>query len=110
MEIYFNIFNLLPWWGYVILILFLIAVRDIFLNRKHTINHNYPIVGHIRYMLEKIGPELRQYIVANNREELPFDRSQRSWIYASSKRQNNYEGFGTDQDIYAPGHVLSIPV
>lgn len=109
MEIDFNIFNLLPWWGYVILILVLIAIRDVFFNRKHTISHNYPVVGHIRYLLETIGPELRQYIVANNREELPFDRSQRSWIYASSKRQNNYEGFGTDQDIYAPGHVFINP-
>lgn len=97
------------WWGYIILFLVIVAVRDIFFNRKHTVSHNFPIVGHLRYMLEKIGPELRQYIVANNREELPFDRSQRSWIYASSKKQNNYQGFGTDQDIYAPGHVFINP-
>ena len=109
MDIATNIFELIPWWGYIILVLVIIATKDIFFNRKHTINHNYPIVGHIRYMLEKIGPELRQYIVANNREELPFDRSQRSWIYASSKKQNNYEGFGTDQDIHAPGHVFINP-
>ena len=75
----------IPWWGYVLIFLALVAFRDIFLNRKHTIQHNFPIVGHIRYMLESIGPELRQYIVANNREELPFNRSRRSWMYASSK-------------------------
>ena len=109
MEIDSNIFGLIPWWGYLILVLAVIAIRDIFFNRKHTISHNFPVIGHIRYMLEKIGPELRQYIVANNREELPFDRSQRSWIYASSKKQNNYEGFGTDQDIHAPGHVFINP-
>jgi hypothetical protein len=50
-------------------------------------------------MIETIGPELRQYIVANNREELPFNRRQRSWIYASSKKENNYQGFGTDQNM-----------
>lgn len=90
----------ISWWQWSLIVLALIAIRDIFFNRKHSITHNYPIVGHIRYMLEKIGPEMRQYIVANNREELPFNRSERSWIYASSKKQNNYEGFGTDKDFH----------
>ena len=101
-------FSWFPWWGYVLTFLVLVFIRDI-LQKKHTISHNFPVVGHLRYMLEKIGPELRQYIVANNREELPFNRSQRSWVYASSKRQNNYQGFGTDQDIYAPGHIFINP-
>tara|TARA_R110002167_G_scaffold311765_1_gene516487 strand:- start:5250 stop:6668 length:1419 start_codon:yes stop_codon:yes gene_type:complete len=57
-------------------------------------------------MLEKIGPELRQYLVANNREELPFNRIERGWIYASAKKENNYEGFGTDRDIYANQHIF----
>ena len=104
-----HFFSLIPWWAYPLLLLAGIAFRDIFLNRKHTIQHNFPIVGHLRYMLEKIGPELRQYIVANNREELPFNRSQRSWVYASSKKQNNYQGFGTDQDIHSPGHIFIKP-
>ncbi|MEJ2113218.1 MAG: FMN-binding glutamate synthase family protein, partial [Flavobacteriaceae bacterium] len=94
------------WWQWVIIILVLIAIRDIFIHRKHTISHNFPIVGHLRYLLEKIGPELRQYLVANNREELPFNRIERGWIYASAKRENNYEGFGTDRDIYAHHHIF----
>lgn len=94
------------WWVLPLSFLLVVAIRDVFFQKKHTIQHNYPVVGHLRYMLEKIGPELRQYIVANNREELPFNRSQRSWIYASSKKQNNYQGFGTDQDIYAHGHIF----
>ena len=106
MDNLINNLTALPWWGYILLIIIIVAIRDIFFNKKHTISHNYPVLGHFRYLLEKIGPEMRQYIVANNREELPFDRSQRSWIYASSKKQNNYQGFGTDQDIYAPGHVF----
>lgn len=97
-----------PWWGWVLFFLFIVFLRDI-IQRKHTISHNFPIVGHIRYMLEKIGPELRQYIVANNREELPFNRSQRSWVYASSKKENNYQGFGTDQDQYSPGFIFINP-
>ncbi len=82
------------------------AIRDIFLQRAHTISHNFPIVGHLRYWLESIGPEMRQYFVANNREELPFNRIERGWIYASAKKENNYEGFGTDRDIYAHQHIF----
>ncbi|MCM4154598.1 FMN-binding glutamate synthase family protein [Gramella sp. AN32] len=96
----------IPWWAWILAILVFIAIIDIFFNRKHTILHNFPVVGHIRYMLESIGPELRQYIVANNREELPFNRRERGWIYASAKNENNYEGFGTDQDIYSTHYVF----
>lgn len=104
-----NFFSLVPWWAYPVAIIALIAIRDIFFNKKHTIQHNFPVIGHIRYALESIGPEIRQYLVANNREELPFNRSQRSWIYASSKKQNNYQGFGTDQDLFSAGHVFIRP-
>ncbi|GJM29723.1 MAG: FMN-binding glutamate synthase family protein [Cyclobacteriaceae bacterium] len=97
-----------PWWVYLLVVLFAIFIRDIF-NKEHTIKHNFPIVGHLRYLLESIGPELRQYIVANNREELPFNRRQRSWIYASAKSENNYQGFGTDQDQNEPGFVFVNP-
>ena len=57
------------------------------------------MIGHARFLLEAIGPELRQYIVAGNDEERPFSRDQRRWVYASSKLQNNYFGFGTDNDF-----------
>ncbi|HEV7381363.1 MAG TPA: FMN-binding glutamate synthase family protein [Dyadobacter sp.] len=108
MESFFQFLSHIPVWVYVIVLLLAIALRDIF-QKKHTIQHNFPLVGHFRYMIEKIGPELRQYIVANNREELPFNRRQRSWIYASSKKENNYQGFGTDQDMFEPGYVLIKP-
>jgi glutamate synthase domain-containing protein 2 len=109
MSEFFEIIAGLPWWAYVIIILAIIAIRDIFFNRAHSIKHNFPIVGHFRYILEKIGPELRQYIVANNREERPFNRVQRGWVYASAKNMNNYEGFGTDQDIYTHQHIFIKP-
>ena len=91
------------WIGIIILA---VAIRDIFFQKRHTITHNFPVVGHIRYWLEQIGPEIRQYIVANNREELPFNRQERSWIYASSKKENNLQGFGTDQDFNSPGYIF----
>lgn len=85
---------------FVLFILLLIVFLDV--NQKnHTLKRNFPLLGRLRYLAESLGPPIRQYFIANNREELPFNRSQRTWIYASSKGQNNYEGFGTDKDIYS---------
>ena len=86
-------------------LLLIVFLHDVF-NKKHTILRNFPIIGHLRYFLEKIGPELRQYLVANNREERPFDRKQRSWIYATSKGQNNLQGFGSDKDFKNNDHFF----
>jgi len=106
MEPVLDFLGSIPWWGWVLIFLLLVALRDIFFQRAHTISHNFPVVGHLRYWLESIGPEMRQYFVANNREELPFNRIERGWIYASAKKENNYEGFGTERDIYAHQHIF----
>jgi len=68
-------------------------------QKRHTILRNFPVLGHARYFLEEVGPELRQYIVTSNTEERPFNRDQRRWIYASSKQENNYFAFGTSKDL-----------
>ena len=57
-------------------LLAVVAAYDL-LQRRHAILRNFPIVGHLRYLLEAFGPELRQYIVTNNNEERPFSRTQR---------------------------------
>src|SRR5690242_3313374 len=75
-----------------------VAAHDL-IQKRHALMRNYPVIAHARYALEKIGPELRQYIVTGNDEERPFSRDQRSWVYASSKGENNYFGFGTDNDV-----------
>ncbi|TFV59379.1 FMN-binding glutamate synthase family protein [Mycobacterium sp. PS03-16] len=82
------------------------AARDVF-QRKHALLRNFPVIGRARYLIEAIGPELRQYIVAANDEERPFTRDQRRWVYASSKKENNYFGFGTDNNIeYTAGYPV----
>ena len=86
-------------------ILCLIALRDI-LQRRHAITHNFPIVGHLRYFFETIGPELRQYFFANDLEEKPFNRAERRWVYATSKKENNTFGFGTSELIYELGYPI----
>ncbi len=83
-----------------------VAVRDL-RQRQHAILRNFPVLGHARYWIEAIGPELRQYIVAGNDEERPFSRDQRRWVYASAKLENNYFGFGTDNDVeHTPGYPI----
>lgn len=96
------------WWilGGLGVFVLLVAIYDM-LQTRHAILRNFPIIGHFRYMLESIGPELRQYIVTSNDEERPFSRDQRSWIYASAKKQNNYFGFGTDNELeLSPNYLI----
>jgi len=83
-----------------------VAAYDL-LQRQHAILRNFPLVGHLRYILESVGPELRQYIVTDNRRERPFDRDQRRWIYSSAKGGNNNFAFGSDEDLdTTPDHVI----
>ena len=86
-------------------LLVIVVIHDV-TQKRHAIVRNFPIIGHFRYWLEAIGPELRQYIVTGNDEERPFSRDQRRWVYASSKRENNYFGFGTDNDLEQPGYII----
>lgn len=83
-----------------------VAIYDIFIQKKHIILHNFPVVGHLRYWLETIGPELRQYWVADDKDESPFNRQERRWIYASSKSENSTFGFGTTENLYAEGFPI----
>lgn len=94
--------------GFVVLAFLVAWVAYDLLQKKHAILHNFPIIGHFRYWLEGIGPELRQYIVTGNDEERPFSRDARRWVYASSKKENNYFGFGTDNDLETSSNYLII--
>lgn len=83
-----------------------VAVHDV-IQRRHALLRNFPVIGHLRYLLERVGPELRQYIVTSNNEERPFSRDQRRWVYSSAKLENNYFGFGSDNDIE---HTIGYPI
>ena len=83
----------------------LLAIRDL-TQKKHTLLHNFPVFGHMRYLLEMVGPGLRQYWVANDKEERPFNRAERRWVYATSKKQNNNFGFGTTESLYETGYPI----
>lgn len=96
-----------PALGVLVFLLLMLALVDR-LQTSHTIKRNFPIIGRFRYWFERLGGPLRQYIVTNNDEERPFSRDQRRWIYASAKRENNYFGFGTDNDLELTAGYLII--
>ncbi len=91
----------------VLALLVAVAIHD-WTQKRHAILRNYPLVGHLRYLIEKVGPEMRQYVVASDTEERPFDRVQRSWIYQVAKDLNSYQGFGTAAEIETTSDYLII--
>ena len=95
-------------WLWILGLALLTLVLYDLLQKRHAILRSFPIIGHLRYILESIGPELRQYIVTDNDEERPFTRDQRRWVYASSKKANNYFGFGTDNELETTSNYIII--
>jgi glutamate synthase domain-containing protein 2 len=91
--------------GLLLLGLIALTIWDL-TQTRHAILRNFPVVGHLRYLLERVGPELRQYIVTDNDEERPFSRDQRRWVYASAKGENAYFGFGTDNHLDTPNYTF----
>ncbi|MCB9591101.1 MAG: FMN-binding glutamate synthase family protein [Sandaracinaceae bacterium] len=101
---------MLPWWAWALVgtggALLLVVLYDL-LQTKDAILRNFPLVGHFRSVMIEQGPKLRQYIVARNDEERPFTRDQRDWIKRSAAKENNYFGFGTDNDLeQSPGYLI----
>ncbi len=70
----------------------------------HAITRNYPIIGHLRFLLEFIRPEIRQYFIESDREAAPFSRAQRSLVYQRAKGEPDSRPFGTQLDVGARGH------
>ncbi len=73
---------------------------------KHAIRHNYPVIGRFRYYFEHLGEFFRQYFFTLDREELPFNRAERSWVYRAAKDIDSTVAFGSTRDLYKPGTVI----
>ena len=87
----------------VFLAIFGVGVYDI-LQSKRSVLRNYPVIGHLRYMLEFIRPEMRQYFLESDSEATPFSRSQRSLVYQRAKGEPDKRPFGTQLDVHAVGY------
>lgn len=75
-------------------------------QKSHAILRNFPFIGRFRYWLESAGEFLRQYFFALDREELPFNRAQRSWVYRAAKNIDNTVAFGSSMDLTKPGNLV----
>ena len=75
---------------------------------QHAIRRNYPVIGRFRYLFEHLGEFFRQYFFAMDREELPFNRAQRSWCYRAAKNVDNTVAFGSTRDLRPAGTVLFV--
>ena len=79
-----------------------LGVRDV-RQRRHAVIRNYPVIGHLRYLLEFIRPEIRQYFIESDREAVPFSRQQRSLVYQRAKGDSDKRPFGSQLDTHATG-------
>lgn len=93
----------LLWWLLLALPLLLLAIRDA-RQTQHAILRNYPVVGHLRYLFEKIRPELRQYFFEADLDGKPFNRRQRSIVYQRAKNEKQTVAFGMQADPATPGY------
>ncbi|MDA0275638.1 MAG: FMN-binding glutamate synthase family protein [Proteobacteria bacterium] len=84
-----------------------VFIRDI-TQKKHAVLRNYPVVGRLRYFFEELGEYFRQYFFAGERDELPFNRSTRSWIYRLAKNEGGTIGFGSTFDLHEPGALIFV--
>lgn len=94
-------------WGLAVTLLFaalvLVGLRDLGQSR-HAILRNYPVIGHMRFLLEFIRPEMRQYFIESDTEAAPFSRAQRSLVYQRAKGEQDNRPFGTQLDVTRQGY------
>lgn len=73
---------------------------------QHTIRRNFPVIGRFRYLFEHLGEFFRQYFYAMDREEMPFNRAQRSWVYRAAKNADKNVAFGSTRDLTKNGTII----
>src|SRR5829696_6607308 len=88
-------------------LLIFVFVRDI-TQKKHSVLRNYPIVGRFRYFFEEMGEYFRQYFFAGDRDEMPFNRATRGWVYRLAKNEGGTIGFGSTYDLHLPGALIFV--
>lgn len=82
-------------------------IQDI-TQKKHAILRNYPVIGHLRYFFEQLGEYFRQYFFLGDREEMPFNRATRGWVYRLAKNEGGVLGFGSTYDLHHPGALIFV--
>ena len=91
----------------LILFIVFIFIKDI-TQKKHGVLRNYPVIGRLRYFFEELGEYFRQYFFAGDRDEMPFNRSTRGWVYRLAKNEGGIIGFGSTYDLHLPGALIFV--
>ncbi|KUJ33882.1 FMN-binding glutamate synthase family protein [Streptomyces sp. MI02-2A] len=100
-----------PWWWPAAVLLVWAGVLggwDV-VQRRHSVLRNYPVLGHARFLLERIRPELQQYFIERNFDGRPFDRDVRSIVYERAKGTDAEQPYGTERDVYRAGYEFLVP-
>ena len=82
-------------------------IQDI-TQKKHSVLRNYPVIGRLRYFFEQLGEYFRQYLFAGDRDEMPFNRATRGWVYKEAKNEGGIIGFGSTNDLREPGSIIFV--
>jgi len=91
----------------VSLLLFYWYIRDI-TQKRHTVLRNYPIIGHLRFFFEHLGEYFRQYFFIGDRDEMPFNRATRAWVYRLAKNEGGILGFGSTYNLNESGALVFV--
>jgi len=98
-------------WGIIFLVIF-IALIIVFIHdirqKERAILRNYPVIGHLRDIFERLGVYFRQYFFAMDREEMPFNRAERTWVYRAAQNLENIVGFGSTRNLHPVGTVFFV--
>ncbi|MFJ2766798.1 FMN-binding glutamate synthase family protein [Streptomyces sp. NPDC087300] len=99
-----------PWWwtaSAVFSALSLRGLRDM-CQRRHAVLRNYPLLGHLRFWMERLRPGVRQYFIESSLDGRPFSRDVRSLVYQRAKGESAQKAFGTERDVYSTGHEFFV--
>src|SRR3954453_15941907 len=94
--------------GFVLIATLIVWFIQDVTQKKHSVLRNYPVMGRLRYLLEKQGEYFRQYFFMNDREEMPFNRATRGWVYRLAKAEGGVIGFGSTNNTNEPGSILFV--
>jgi len=88
----------------VVIVMYIVDVNQ----TEHAIRRNFPVIGRFRYLFENLGEYFRQYLFAQDREEMPFNRAQRSWVYRAAKNIDTTVAFGSTRDLRPVGTLIFV--
>ena len=94
--------------GFILIAWLTFAIIHDVTQKKHTVLRNYPVIGRLRFFFENLGEYFRQYFFAGDRDEMPFNRATRGWVYKEAKNEGGIIGFGSTNDLREPGAILFV--